>query len=88
MTLKGPAGGAEKGHERSAFMRSNHAGRVAGIPACAVLSPTARIVLGCLEILAEPTVDGLADVTGLSSAEVRRCIGELHAVGDGTGEST
>jgi hypothetical protein len=59
--------------------RIRHAG---AIPACAVLSPAARLVLGCLEILAEPTVDALAEVTGLSNAEIRRCIGELHAVGE------
>ena len=67
-------------------MGSDQIGRIGGIPACAVLSPAARVVLGCLEILAEPTLDGLADVTGLSSAEVRRCIGELHAVGETTSE--
>ena len=80
-------GEAEKKHEKSAFiMGSDRIGRVGGIPACAVLSPAARIVLGCLEILDEPTVDGLADVTGLSSGEVRRCISELHAVGESSGE--
>jgi hypothetical protein len=52
-----------------------------------VLSRKARLVLGCLEILADPTVDALVEVTGLSSAEVRRCIGELHAVGEASGES-
>lgn len=68
-------------------MGSDHIGRIGGIPACAVLSPAARVVLGCLEILAEPTLDGLVDVTGLSCAEVRRCIGELHAVGETSSES-
>jgi hypothetical protein len=57
------------------------------IPACTVLSRKARLVLGCLEILADPSVDALVEVTGLSSAEVRRCIGELHAVGETSGES-
>ena len=61
--------------------RTNGAGT---IPACAVLSPGARIVLGCLEILEAPTVDGLVQITGLSCAEVRRCISELHAIGEAT----
>jgi hypothetical protein len=54
------------------------------IPACAVLSPPARIVLGCLEILEAPSVDGLVQITGLTCSEVRRCIAELHAVGAAT----
>ena len=54
------------------------------IPACTVLSPAARIVLGCLEILDAPSVDGLVEVTGLSGSEVRRCIAELHAIGEAT----
>jgi hypothetical protein len=55
---------------------------MAVIPACAVLSPAARLVLGCLEILDVPTVEALVEVTGLSLAEVRRSIAELHAIGE------
>jgi hypothetical protein len=62
-------------------LQTSHPG---GIPACAVLSPAARIVLGCLEILEAPSVDGLVQITGLSCSEVRRCIAELHAVGAAT----
>jgi hypothetical protein len=51
------------------------------VPACAALSPSARLVLGCLEILDAPSIDGLAQITGLSGAEVRRCLGELTAIG-------
>jgi len=68
-------------------MSPERAGRASVIPACAVLSRKARLVLGCLEILADPTVEALVEVTGLSSAEVRRCIGELHAVGEAASES-
>lgn len=56
--------------------------QVGEIPACAVLSPGARLVLGCLEILDAPTLDGLAQITGLSGSEVRRCLAELLAVGE------
>jgi hypothetical protein len=54
---------------------------VEGAPSCAALSRPARLVLGCLEVLAHPTVAALAEVTGLSRAEIRRCITELRAVG-------
>jgi hypothetical protein len=62
--------------------------QVEPIPACAVLSPAARVVLGCLEILADPSLDGLVEVTGFSTGEVRRCISELNAVSRASGEPT
>ncbi len=58
------------------------------IPACAVLSPAARLVLGCLEILDAPTLDALVEVTGLGHAEVRRSIAELHAIGEAAAGGT
>jgi hypothetical protein len=50
------------------------------ISPCAALSPGARLVLGCLEILADPSIEALAEVTRLTSTEVRRCLAELHAI--------
>jgi hypothetical protein len=68
-------------------MESTAIGRFARVPTSAVLSPTARLVLGCLEILAVPSLDGLTEVTGLSTAEVKRCIVEIRAVGESAAES-
>ncbi len=45
-----------------------------------ILSPNARIVLGCLQILDEPSVERIAEATGFSAVEVAHCIGALHAV--------
>jgi hypothetical protein len=50
-------------------------------PTFAVLSPEAGLVLSCLEILAAPSLDGLAEVTGFSDVEIQRCLAEIRAVG-------
>jgi hypothetical protein len=53
----------------------------ASAPACTAFSASARLILGCLEILAEPTIDALVEVTGLSPGEVKRSLGEIRAFG-------
>jgi hypothetical protein len=50
-------------------------------PTSAILSSQARVGLGCLEILAAPSPDGLVEVTGFSDAEIQRCLAEIRAVG-------
>ena len=76
------AHGSQDQMGEATMMGAQRAAQAGLVPACAVLSPPARVVLGCLEILDVPTVDALVEVTGLSNAEVRRCISELHAIGE------
>jgi FixJ family two-component response regulator len=45
-----------------------------------ILSPKARIVLGCLQLLDDPHLERIAEAAGLSSIEVGHCITELYAV--------
>jgi FixJ family two-component response regulator len=45
-----------------------------------ILSPKARIVLGCLQLLDEPHLERIAEAAGVSSIEVGHCIAELYAV--------
>jgi hypothetical protein len=81
MTREVSAGGTDGLAGRLQLVESDRLAEPGAIPACAALSPAARLVLGCVEILDAPSVDGLAQVTGLSSAEIRRCLGELIAIG-------
>jgi hypothetical protein len=74
----------EEADEFAGDKANSRVSQVGTIPACAVLSPAARLVLGCLEILDAPSVGGLVEITGLGVAEVRRCIAELHAIGEAT----
>ena len=45
-----------------------------------ILSPKARVVLGCLQLLDDPHIERIAGATGLTSMEVGHCIAELYAV--------
>jgi len=45
-----------------------------------LLSSKARVVLGCLQMLDDASVDRVAMATRLSTAEVNKCIAELQAV--------
>jgi FixJ family two-component response regulator len=45
-----------------------------------ILSPNARLVLGCLQLLDDPSVECIAEATGFSAIEVAHCIGALRAV--------
>ena len=53
-----------------------------------ILSPNARLVLGCLQILDDPSVERIAETTGFSAMEVAHCIGALHAVYRGGASSS
>ena len=82
MTREASAGGMDGLPGQLQLIGSDRVAEIGGIPACAALSPAARLVLGCVEILDAPSVDGLAQITGLSGAEIRRCLGELIAIGE------
>ena len=82
MTREVGAGGMDGLSGQLQFAGTDRVTGNGAVPACAALSPAARLVLGCVEILDAPSVDGLVQITGLSGAEVRRCLGELIAIGE------